>query len=81
MGDPSFTANQTFNVGTGHGSGIFPRKNPGGCYCFASKMMSICDAGDMFCQAGGKSLEVHLSYVANWATKAADFVVRKYRQN
>lgn len=81
MGDPSFTANQTFNVGTSHGSGIFPRLNPGGCDCFASKIMSICDAGDMFCEAGSTSLEVHLSYVAVWGKEAAEFVVQKYRQH
>ncbi|KAF7553799.1 hypothetical protein G7Z17_g3394 [Cylindrodendrum hubeiense] len=75
MGDPSFTAGQPFNVGTSHGSGIFPRLKPNGCKCIDHKTMSICDAGDMFCEAGSDSLAVHMSYVTNWGDAATDFVV------
>ncbi|KAH7001431.1 cutinase [Ilyonectria destructans] len=75
MGDPSFTAGQPFNVGTSHGSGMFPRLNPDGCKCVDHKMMSICDAGDMFCEEGGNSLAVHMSYVINWGDAAVDFVL------
>ncbi|KAI5467486.1 cutinase [Mariannaea sp. PMI_226] len=78
MGDPSFTDGQRFNIGTSYGSGIFPRSNPGGCECIGTRMMSICDSGDMFCEKGGTSLEVHLSYVANWGKVATAFVLAKY---
>lgn len=79
MGDPSFTAGQPYNVGTGKLTGIFPRKNTTGCKLVADKMWSVCDADDEFCQAGGQSLAVHLAYVAKYGAKAVDFVVKKYR--
>lgn len=54
---------------------MFPRLNPDGCKCVDHKMMSICDAGDMFCEEGGNSLAVHMSYVINWGDAAVDFVL------
>ncbi|KPM36473.1 hypothetical protein AK830_g10086 [Neonectria ditissima] len=78
MGDPSFTAGQPYNLGTSKGSGIFPRQNPAGCNFVHNKMISICDAGDLFCEAGSDDLAVHMSYVANWGDLAADYVVSMY---
>ncbi|KAM0441085.1 hypothetical protein ACHAPT_000390 [Fusarium lateritium] len=66
MGDPSLTEGQPFTVGSSHGSGIFPRVHPEGCDQIARKVISICDAGDPFCEAGSKDVAVHLSYVAVW---------------
>ncbi|KAK7416745.1 hypothetical protein QQZ08_011886 [Neonectria magnoliae] len=75
MGDPSFTAGQPYNVGTSKGNGIFPRQRPEGCQSVQDRIFSVCDAGDVFCEAGSKSLAVHLSYVANWGEAAADWAV------
>ncbi|KAM5355317.1 hypothetical protein ACJ41O_001963 [Fusarium nematophilum] len=78
MGDPSRTDGQPFNIGTSQGNGIFPRHRPGGCQCISGKTISICDAGDPFCEAGGKDLAVHMGYVTVWGEYAANYVVSKY---
>ncbi|KAF5023120.1 hypothetical protein F66182_4815 [Fusarium sp. NRRL 66182] len=67
MGDPSLTEGQSFHVGSSRGSGIFPRNIPAGCDSIADKTISICDAGDPFCEAGGKELAVHMGYVQVWS--------------
>lgn len=79
MGDPSFIAGKSYDVGTGTRNGIFPRSSTSQACLqnYASKIQSYCDATDQFCQAGGTSSAVHLSYVRKYGTQAADFVVRK----
>ncbi|KAH7156442.1 cutinase [Dactylonectria macrodidyma] len=75
MGDPSFLAGQPYNFGSSHGTGIFRREKPEGCKRVDRKMMSICDAGDPFCEAGSDSLAVHMGYVATWGDVAVDFAL------
>ncbi|KAF5008508.1 hypothetical protein FDECE_5208 [Fusarium decemcellulare] len=79
MGDPSLTAGQPFTVGSSHGSGIFPRHLVGGCQSVSDKAISICDAGDPFCEAGGHDLKVHMAYVAVWGDYAVDHAVSLFR--
>ncbi|KAM0253490.1 hypothetical protein ACHAP5_000519 [Fusarium lateritium] len=67
LGDPSLVASQDFHVGTSNGSGVLPRLRPDGCHDVADKTVSVCDAGDPFCEAGGKILAVHLGYVPVWS--------------
>ncbi|WZH40508.1 cutinase [Fusarium acuminatum] len=76
MGDPSLTEGQPFHVGTSKGSGMFPRNLPAGCDSIASKAISFCDANDPFCEAGGKDLSVHLSYIKVWGEYAVSHVVK-----
>ncbi|KAF4343234.1 acetylxylan esterase 2 [Fusarium beomiforme] len=79
MGDPSLTEGQPFHVGTSEGSGIFPRNLPVGCDSIASKTVSICDKGDPYCEAGGKELSVHLSYIKNYGEYAINHVVKAFK--
>ncbi|KAF5680863.1 acetylxylan esterase 2 [Fusarium heterosporum] len=78
MGDPSLTEGQTFLVGSSKGNGMFPRNLPEGCEGIASKTVSVCDAGDPFCEAGGKDLSVHLSYIKVWGEYAVSYAVKAY---
>ncbi|KAF9776698.1 hypothetical protein IL306_005091 [Fusarium sp. DS 682] len=79
MGDPSLTEGQTFHVGTSEGSGIFPRNIPVGCDSIASKTVSICDKGDPYCEAGGKELSVHLSYIQNYGEYTINHVIKAFK--
>ncbi|CAM1504405.1 Fc.00g019960.m01.CDS01 [Cosmosporella sp. VM-42] len=74
MGDPSHVANASYNEGTSHHDGIFMRRNPTGCNPVADRMISFCDANDLFCDSGN-SIPVHLGYAREFGTVAADFVV------
>ncbi|KAF4963809.1 hypothetical protein FSARC_8169 [Fusarium sarcochroum] len=78
LGDPSLTEGQPFHVGSSQGSGIFPRRRPDGCHGIVDKTVSICDAGDPFCEAGGHDLAVHMGYVAVWADFAVNQTVALY---
>jgi hypothetical protein len=55
---------------------MFPRNLPAGCDSIASKAISVCDAGDPFCEAGGKDLSVHLSYIKVWGEYTVGHVVK-----
>lgn len=74
FGDPTFTAGEDFNVGTGTRSGIFAR-GAGGLDGFAGRTRSFCNRNDRFCQ-GGTSLAAHLDY-AKFTADATDFVARQ----
>ncbi|KAF5680864.1 acetylxylan esterase [Fusarium heterosporum] len=78
MGDPSTTRGQSFHIGSSNGDGIFPRSRPEGCDCVAGKMVSFCDAGDPFCEAGGHDLRTHMGYVTTYGHYAADFAVSMF---
>ncbi|KAJ4271307.1 hypothetical protein NW762_000009 [Fusarium torreyae] len=80
MGDPSITAGQSFHIGSSHGNGIFPRQNPGGCQCVSGKTISLCDAGDPFCEAGGHDLSAHMNYVTAYGDFAAEFTVSMFHE-
>ncbi|KAK2683730.1 Cutinase/acetylxylan esterase [Fusarium oxysporum f. sp. vasinfectum] len=84
MGDPSLTEGQPFLVGTSEGSGLTcPRSSPAtspiGCNSIASKTVSICDKGDPYCEAGGKDLSVHLSYIKNYGEFTVGHVVKAWK--
>ncbi|RGP74881.1 acetylxylan esterase 2 [Fusarium longipes] len=63
LGDPSLVEGQPFHVGSSKGNGVLPRLRPEGCQAIVRKTVSICDAGDPFCEAGSKDLDVHMGYV------------------
>ena len=50
------------------------RFNPAGCDAVADKMVSFCDADDIFCDSG-TSLPVHMGYAKEFGAVAAKFVV------
>lgn len=80
FGDPTFTAGQSFDVGTSTSDGIFARSEDGDSLAllntYASKIQSYCDEGDPFCASGTDS-DVHSGEVAKYAQAAANFIVSK----
>ncbi|KAK2057448.1 cutinase [Colletotrichum caudatum] len=78
MGDPSHVTGQPYNQGTSQNNGLFPRAKPAGCNAVANKMISICNTGDPFCD-GGRSLQVHLSYVQTNGDAAKRFIMSKVK--
>nr|POE64988.1 acetylxylan esterase 2 [Quercus suber] len=80
MGDPSLVVNETFHVGNSTKNSIFPREDVSNFNIagLASRTQSYCDDGDPYCAAGG-DLIVHLSYVQEYGSQAADFVVNNIK--
>lgn len=80
FGDPTFTANQSFNRGTSTKDGVFRRAENGASLAllktYASVLRSYCDADDEVC-ASGDSLSVHSAEVGSHAKEATAFVVGK----
>ncbi|KAL8411651.1 hypothetical protein RB596_001068 [Gaeumannomyces avenae] len=74
MGDPSRNATAPFNQGNATKDGVFPRKDLAGCGATASRMVSYCSAGDMFCDSGN-DLNVHVGYVNTQGAAATKFVL------
>ncbi|KAF7547845.1 hypothetical protein G7046_g8878 [Stylonectria norvegica] len=74
MGDPSHVTGQPYDAGTSTKDGIFPRQNTAGCSLVAEKMISFCDAGDLFCDSSD-NLEIHMGYVIEFGPAAVEFVV------
>ncbi|KAF4811263.1 Acetylxylan esterase 2 [Colletotrichum siamense] len=77
FGDPTHTANSTWNRGTSTRDGIFPRDNTTACQQYASKIASWCDTGDVYCDIGNNT-KVHGSYFANYTDDAVEFVVAQF---
>ncbi|KAL8381888.1 hypothetical protein RB595_005911 [Gaeumannomyces hyphopodioides] len=79
MGDPSRNATAPFNQGNATKDGVFPRKNIAGCGAMASRMVSYCSAGDMFCDSGN-DLGIHLTYADTQGTAATQHHPRLVRR-
>jgi hypothetical protein len=60
LGDPTFTAGETFNVTDGTGSGVEARER-GSLAIFASRIQSYCNRTDRYCDGGNSSL-AHINY-------------------
>lgn len=78
FGDPSFTADQTFDRGTSTDDGVFARRDDGASLAllktYSGVLRSYCDENDTFC-ASGDSLDTHYAEVGKYAQAATDFVV------
>ena len=78
FGDPSFTADQSFDAGSSTKDGIFAREEGGDSLAllntYASVIRSYCDEHDPFC-ASGDDESVHSNEVPNHAQAATDFIV------
>lgn len=83
MGDPSFVPNETFHVGNASMHGFFPRSDVSNFNIagLASRTKSYCDFNDPYCAFGNFStgLSVHLGYVKEYGSQAADFVVKQIK--
>ncbi|KAI9050534.1 hypothetical protein LZ554_005695 [Drepanopeziza brunnea f. sp. 'monogermtubi'] len=80
MGDPSHMPNLPQNVGNSTKAGIFPRPNTAACKNMEPMTKAYCNADDRFCDSG-TSVPVHLAYVQNFGTQAADFVMKMVMGN
>jgi acetylxylan esterase len=77
FGDPSHVANTTYDKGTSKNDGIFSRRNITLCENLGPRLVSYCDTGDVFCDAGELD-EVHGGYVERYGSDVVDFVVSQY---
>ncbi|KAF2225197.1 Alpha/Beta hydrolase protein, partial [Elsinoe ampelina] len=80
MGDPANVAGESFLVGNSTRDGYFPRNNTESWEStgVGYKMQSYCDAEDTYCDSGtlgNASLLVHIGYVREYGSVAADYVV------
>lgn len=79
-GDPSFTAGQSYNVGTNTArNGGSPRgaASLANIARIGERVRSYCDTGDPFC-AGGLNSSVHTSYNDRYAAAGAAFAVAQF---
>lgn len=80
FGDPSFTAGQSFDVGTSTSDGIFAREEGGASLAllntYADILQSYCNTGDIYCASGDDS-SVHSQEVPDYESAAAAFIVSK----
>ncbi|KAF2756878.1 cutinase, partial [Pseudovirgaria hyperparasitica] len=78
MGDPTFVKNEPVNVGNATNVSTFPRPNNDWEELgLVGRVQSYCDARDYFCDRGD-SVEIHVSYIGEYGTTAADYVVGKF---
>ncbi|HEX4420416.1 MAG TPA: cutinase family protein [Kofleriaceae bacterium] len=78
FGDPRHVVSQSFDLGTSHHNGLYPRTTTelGVLSGFAPKIQAYCDTNDEFCDSG-LSLTVHLTYLDRYQDAAAQFVLGK----
>jgi acetylxylan esterase len=77
FGDPARQEDAKYNAGNATTQGIFDRKDISGCEAFSDRIISYCDAGDVYCDAGADETDraIHSLYVERYGEDAADFVV------
>lgn len=98
FGDPSHVANATYNKGTADNDGvclpnhfqapmltvnqIFPRDDNDACEEISDRIVSYCDTGDVYCDAGdGESdRDVHGAYIERYGDDVVDFIVERYEE-
>lgn len=77
MGDPTHIPGLPQDVGNSTKAGIFPRMNSAStCPQLATIGQSYCNDNDRFCDSGN-STAVHVAYVKQFGTAAAEYIVTK----
>ncbi|KAL7792171.1 carbohydrate esterase family 5 protein [Trichoderma ceciliae] len=81
FGDPTHVANLTYNRGTSVHNGIFNRtaSSLAVCKSYASRIVSYCDTGDIYCDSGS-NVTVHHLYIERYGNDIVDFVVSQYEK-
>ncbi|KAK1245470.1 hypothetical protein MKX08_005099 [Trichoderma sp. CBMAI-0020] len=81
FGDPTHVANTTYDRGTSVHNGIFNRTDASLAVCksYASRIISYCDTGDIYCD-GGSNATVHHLYIDRYGSDIVDFVVSQYQK-
>ncbi|ATY65665.1 acetylxylan esterase precursor [Cordyceps militaris] len=77
FGDPSFNHTAPYAKGTSTVDGLFVRNGIGACANFTNKIVSYCDAGDVYC-SGGNNRSVHGLYLVNYPKQMMQFVIDGY---
>ncbi|KAL6826713.1 carbohydrate esterase family 5 protein [Trichoderma sp. SZMC 28015] len=82
FGDPTHVANLTYDRGTSVKDGLFNRSSASVDQCkkYASKIISYCDKGDIYCDSGS-NLTVHHLYIDRYGDEIVDFVVSQYEKS
>jgi len=75
MSDPTHVPGLGQNVGSSTKNGIFPYVNSA-CNGSTAFNKSFCDSNDKFCDSGN-NIQVHISYIKEYGTQAAEFVEGK----
>ncbi|OTA04821.1 CE5 acetyl xylan esterase AXE2 [Trichoderma parareesei] len=82
FGDPTHIANMTYDRGTSIHNGLFNRSSSSieVCKSYASRIVSYCDTGDIYCDAGTNST-VHHMYLQRYGDEIVDFVVSQFEKS
>ncbi|KAL6808864.1 carbohydrate esterase family 5 protein [Trichoderma sp. SZMC 28013] len=82
FGDPTHVANLTYDRGTSVKDGLFNRSSASVDQCkkYASRIISYCDKGDIYCDAGTNATVHHL-YIDRYGDEIVDFVVSQYEKS
>ncbi|KAL7821260.1 carbohydrate esterase [Trichoderma aethiopicum] len=82
FGDPTHVANMTYDRGTSVHNGLFNRSSSSieVCKSYASRIISYCDTGDIYCDAGTNST-VHHMYIQRYGDEIVDFVVSQFEKS
>ncbi|PON25811.1 hypothetical protein TGAM01_v205248 [Trichoderma gamsii] len=81
FGDPTHVANITYDRGTSVHNGLFNRTDASldVCKSYASRIISYCDTGDVYCDSGN-NVTVHHLYIDRYGSEIVDFVVSQYQK-
>ncbi|KAM0512966.1 hypothetical protein ACHAPE_008326 [Trichoderma viride] len=81
FGDPTHVANITYDRGTSVHNGLFNRTDASldVCKSYASRIISYCDTGDIYCDSGSNATVHHL-YIDRYGSDIVDFVVNQYQK-
>ncbi|RFU74012.1 carbohydrate esterase family 5 [Trichoderma arundinaceum] len=81
FGDPTHVANLTYDRGTSVRDGIFNRtaSSLATCKSYASRIISYCDTGDIYCDSGSNATVHHL-YIQRYGNEIVDFVVDQFEK-
>ncbi|KAL7921778.1 carbohydrate esterase family 5 protein [Trichoderma austrokoningii] len=82
FGDPTHVANLTYDRGTSVNNALFHRSaaSVDVCKSYASRIISYCDTGDVYCD-GGSNVTVHHLYIERYGSEIVDFVVSQYQKD
>ncbi|KAL7944237.1 carbohydrate esterase family 5 protein [Trichoderma barbatum] len=82
FGDPTHVANLTYDRGTSVRNGLFNRSSASVdvCKSYASRIISYCDTGDIYCDSGSNRT-VHHVYFERYGDEIVDFVVSQYEKS
>ncbi|CAI4212382.1 unnamed protein product [Parascedosporium putredinis] len=80
FGDPTNPPQASFRKGSAKGHGMFNRPDISACEALGDRIVSYCDEGDVFCDAGSPPVTlVHLVYVQVYGQEVVQYLVRQFQ--